>query len=182
MGPRRPLFLDRDGVLNRDFTPYIGSAEELELFPYTLDALEILDKAGYEFFVISNQQAVGRGHFPASVLDEQSAKIQAALSARGLSIRHIYYCTATSEENHPWRKPGCGMIFAARDEFGIDPVGAFLIGDRWSDIEAAVRAGCRPILVQSGDKHGEGWEEWEHQPERVFPTLLEAAEWIALLQ
>lgn len=174
---RKPLFLDRDGVLNRDMSPYIPDAESLEIFPWTAEALESLDRAGYDLFVVSNQQAVGRGYIPEEELQKQTEKIDRALAERGVKIRHYYYCRALSEENHPWRKPGCGMIEAARDEYGVDPRGAFLIGDRWSDVEAAHRAGCRPLLVLSGGTSA-GWEDWEFLPEKVFVDLLEAAKWI----
>src|SRR4051812_19328612 len=104
----KPLFLDRDGVLNRDLSPYIRTAEALEIFPWTVDALSKLAEAGYEFFIVSNQQGVGRGQIPEEELRKQTEKIEAALSTRGLSIRKFYYCRALAEENHPWRKPGCG--------------------------------------------------------------------------
>jgi len=166
-------------VLNRDLKPYITTAEQLELFPWTVDALRTLDAAGYDFYVVSNQQGVGKGVISPLELELQTEKIEAALAREGLRIRRFYYCTALADEGHPWRKPEPGMIEAAKEEFGIEPEGAFLIGDRWSDIEAGARAGCRPLLVLSGGTDEGEWLEWTHQPERVFPTLLEAAEWIA---
>jgi len=175
---RKPLFLDRDGVLNRDLKPYIKTADELEVFPWTLDALELLDAAGFDFYVVSNQQGVGKGVISPLELEKQTEKIESHLAQRGLSIQRFYYCTALSEENHPSRKPGSGMIEAAQQEFGVDPRGAFLIGDRWSDIEAGARVGCRPLLVLSGGTAEGEWLEWSHQPERVFLTLLDAAQWI----
>ncbi|HWA83437.1 MAG TPA: HAD-IIIA family hydrolase [Fimbriimonadaceae bacterium] len=179
MAERQPLFLDRDGVLNRDMKPYIATADELEIFPWTLDALALLDAAGFEFYIVSNQQGVAKGFISPLELEKQTEKIESALATRNLQIRRFYYCTALAADNHPWRKPGDGMIQAAREEFGIDPAGAFLIGDRWSDIEAGAKAGCRPLLVLSGGTDEGEWMEWKHKPEKVFPTLLEAAQWIA---
>jgi len=158
--------------------PYITTADELELFPWTLEALRILDDAGYEFFVVSNQQGVGKGLISPLELEKQTQKIEYLLKAQGLTIRRFYYCTALADESHPWRKPLPGMIEAAREDFRVEPKGAFLIGDRWSDIEAGARAGCRPLLVLSGGTLDEEWRGWAHLPERVFPTLLEAAQWI----
>lgn len=178
---RRPLFLDRDGVLNRDLKPYISTAEALEVFPWTLEALQILHDAGYEFFVVSNQQGVGKGFISPLELEKQTEKIADHLATRGLAIKRFYYCEALAEDNHHCRKPNPGMIEAAQLEFGVDPAGAFLIGDRWSDIEAGSRAGCRPLLVLSGGTDEGEWLEWSHQPEQVFPTLLEAAQWIVSL-
>ena len=70
------------------------------------------------------------------------------------------------------------MLLAAADEFDFDTSGAFLIGDKWSDIEAGYRAGCRPLLVYSGVTQTDTPLNWPYPPERVFPSLLEAARWI----
>lgn len=174
---RRPLFLDRDGVINRDLTPYVTTADELEIFPWTVDALEMLYNAGYQFFIVSNQQGVAKGFIQESELGKQTEKIVSALAEKGLRIEKFYYCRSLATANDPCRKPGCGMIDCARDEFGVEPRGAFLIGDRWSDMEAGARAGCRPLLVLSGGTK-EGWETWEYKPEAVFQNLLEAAKWL----
>jgi D-glycero-D-manno-heptose 1,7-bisphosphate phosphatase len=174
---RKPLFLDRDGVINHDLIPYVTTADELEIFPWVIDALQMLWEAGYQFFIISNQQGVGKGFIKEEELQKQTKKIEDYLATRGLRIEKYYYCRSLAEANDPWRKPGCGMIEAARDEFGVDPHGAFMIGDRWSDMEAGARAGCRPLLVLSGGTTA-GWEDWKFPPEEVFANLLEAAKWI----
>lgn len=174
----KPLFLDRDGVLNRDVAPYLSSLEQLEVFPWTAPALALLAGAGYDFYVVSNQQGVALGITSAEELERITDGIQDALRPVGVEIRKFYYCTAHDRENHPWRKPSPGMILAAGEEFGFDPAGAFMIGDKWSDIEAGARAGCRPLLVRSGvTPEGDG-TDWPYPPERAFPTLAEAAEWI----
>jgi len=176
---RRPIFLDRDGVINVDLDPYVTSADDFRLFPWTVDALETLDRAGYDIYVVSNQQGVALGLYTEETLREIDAKLQAAVAPRGFQIRRIYYCTLLRSEAGDHRKPGPGMVFQARDEFGLDLSGAFLIGDQPTDIECAHRAGLRPILVLSGVSRAGDWHEWPYQPERVFPNLLEAAEWIA---
>lgn len=175
---RRPLFLDRDGVLNVDVTPYISRREQLQVFPFVANALKMLHDAGYEFFVISNQQGVALGITPQEELDACTEIIQNTLRPHGFDIRKFYYCTANDRDKHPWRKPSPGMILAASEEFGFDPAGSFLIGDKWTDIEAGARAGCRPLLVSSGVTAKGEPTDWEYAPEQVFPTLLEASEWI----
>ena len=177
MAAKRPLFLDRDGVLNVDITPYVSRLELLEIFPWTVPALKLLAD-DYDFYVVSNQQGVSLGITPAEELDKITEAIQNACRAEGFEIRKFYYCTAKDAECHPWRKPSPGMILSAAEEFGFDPAGCFLIGDKWSDIEAGTKAGCRPLLVMSGVTSGEAFNGWTHPPERAFPTLLEAAEWI----
>jgi len=176
---RKPIFIDRDGVLNRDITPYLAHLDQLEIFPYTVDALERLHHAGFDIYVVSNQQGVALGITTPEELDRITEAIQAPLRARGFEVRKFYYCTWHDRDKHPWRKPSPGMILAAGEEFGFDPAGAFMIGDKWADIEAGARAGCRPLLVHTGvtplDDDGSGWN---YPPEAVFSTLVEAVDYV----
>ncbi len=176
---KKPIFLDRDGVLNEDIAPYLARPDQLRIFPWTVDALTMLDAAGYELYVISNQQGVALGITKPEDLEAITELIQAVIRPHGFQIRKFYYCTSHDRDQHPWRKPSPGMVLAAAEEFGFDPTGAFLIGDKWTDMECGARAGCRPLLVQSGvtavDSPSSGWK---FPPEQVFPTLLEAVEWV----
>jgi D-glycero-D-manno-heptose 1,7-bisphosphate phosphatase len=174
----KPLFLDRDGVLNVDVKPYVTHRSHFELFPWTVPALNLLFDAGFDLFVISNQQGVAKGITLPAELEACTEALRRAIAPK--AFRKIYYCLALDAEDHPWRKPNPGMILAAGQEFGFDPGGSFVVGDKWSDAECAARAGCRSLIVQSGlTKSFEETREWAHPPEAVFPTLLEAAEWLA---
>lgn len=175
---RRPIFLDRDGVLNVDISPYVCSTRDLSLFPWTISSLRKLHEAGFELFVVSNQQGVAKGLYTLEELDRINSILSDAAAAAGAPIRKIYCCTAPKRENHPWRKPAPGMIFAARDEFGLNLDGAFLVGDKWSDIECAVRAGVRPLLVHSGVTAPGEAEGWQHRPEAEFTDLRGAVEYV----
>ncbi|MFY9233219.1 MAG: HAD family hydrolase [Fimbriimonadaceae bacterium] len=174
---RRPIFLDRDGVLNVDPSPYVSRVEDLEIFPYTIDALVRLDRAGYDIYVVSNQQGVALGITPIEELPKIDEAFQSLLRPHGFEIKKFYYATSHKSENHPWRKPGSGMILAAAEEFGLDPRGAFMVGDKETDLIAGKAAGCRPLLVLTGRRSG-GWESYECQPEAVFPTLSEAVDYV----
>jgi D-glycero-D-manno-heptose 1,7-bisphosphate phosphatase len=177
-GKRRPIFLDRDGVLNRDITPYVSSLEEFEVFPWTVEALATLDRAGFDIYVVSNQQGVALGITPEAELDKMDAYLQGLLQPHGFQIKKFYYCKALRNEDHTWRKPAPGMVIAARDEFGLNLEGAFLIGDKDTDIECGRRAELRPLLVLSGVTAPGDELGWECPPEAVFPTLAEAAHYV----
>lgn len=175
----KPLFLDRDGVLNEDITPYVSHLSKLNIFPYTVNSLVRLSRAGFDLYVVSNQQGVSLGITPASELEAMVALFQELLRPFDVQIKKFYHCTALDSERHPWRKPSPGMILSAAEEFGFDPTGAFMVGDKWSDLEAGARAGCRPLLVLSGVTHDdESWQTWNFPPEQVFATLAEATDWI----
>ncbi|MEQ1823126.1 MAG: HAD family hydrolase [Fimbriimonadaceae bacterium] len=178
---RKPLFLDRDGVLNEDIKPYVSHRSKLKLFPYTVEALCLLNQAGYDLYVISNQQGVSLGITPQRELEAMVEMIQSPLRESGFEIRRFYHCTARDSDNHPWRKPSPGMILSASEEFDFDPTGAFVIGDKWSDIEAGARAGCRGLLVKTGVTEDDSYKQWKYPPEQVFENLLEAAQWVAQL-
>lgn len=178
MSGRTPLFLDRDGVLNVDVAPYVTRIEQLRIFSWTAEALRALHEAGFDMYVVSNQQGVALGLTPPEVLDAVTESIQSCIRPFGFQIRKFFYCTAHDGEEHPWRKPNPGMIHAAGEEFGFDPKGAFLIGDWWKDMAAARAAGCRPLLVKSGVCKSDEWQSWPAQPEAIFPSLMEAADYV----
>lgn len=175
---RRPLFLDRDGVLNVDVTPYVTHVDQLQIFPYTVATLKKLHEAGFDLYVVSNQQGVAKGITTMEVVQACTDKIQEACRAAGFEIRKFYYCTALAGEDSSWRKPKPGMILATRDEFGLDLEGAFFIGDKWSDIEAGAKAGLRPLLVYTGVTAPSDSTAWAYPPEASFPTLVEAADYV----
>lgn len=173
---RKHIFLDRDGVLNADVAPYVTRPEQLQIFPWTAQALKSLHDAGFDMYVVSNQQGVALGLTSPEVLDYITEALQSSVRPFGFEIKKFYYCTAHDGQEHPWRKPRPGMIRAAAEEFGFDPKGCFMIGDWWKDMSAARAAGCRPLLVLSGVCKGDEYLKWLDQPEQVFPTLAEAAE------
>lgn len=175
---RRPLFLDRDGVLNADVAPYVTRLEQLKIFSWTAPTLRRLYEAGFDLYVISNQQGVALGITSPEVLEHVTEAIQATVRPHGFEIKKFFYCTAHDGEDHPWRKPNPGMILSAAEEFGFDPRGAFMIGDWWKDMAAAKAAGCRPLLVLSGVCKSNEYKAWDVQPEAVFPTLVEAADYV----
>lgn len=175
---RKPLFLDRDGVLNVDVSPYVRRLDQLQIFPWTAPALALLYEAGYEFFVISNQQGVALQLTPIEELEKMNRALQAHLEPHGFGIRAFYYATALASEPASRRKPSPDMVLEAARDHGLDVRGAPFIGDKWSDVECAARAGCRPILVLSGVTAPGESASWSVRPEAEFDTLLDAARYL----
>ena len=175
---RKPIFLDRDGVLNVDITPYVSHLEKLELFPWTVDALARLERAGYDIYVISNQQGVALGITPIEELAKIDAAIQSALAPHGVQVRKFYYCLSHDGENDPCRKPSPGMLLKAQEEFGATLEGAFFVGDKDTDMECGRAVGCRPLLVLSGVTSPEEATRLDPQPERIFAHLGEVVDWV----
>ncbi len=174
----KPVFLDRDGVIVRDSDDYLRSAEALEPLPGAMEALVRLARAGAPLIVVSNQQGVSLGYFPESELSRMEARIQSWLEPHGVRIARFEYATALADSGDRRRKPEPGMLVDAAETLRFDLRGCFLIGDRESDMGAALACGVRPLLILTGKTRPDGWRSWSSQPEAVFPTLAEAADFI----
>jgi D-glycero-D-manno-heptose 1,7-bisphosphate phosphatase len=169
----RAVFLDRDGVLNevtvRDGKPYSpDSLADLVIVPDAADALALLRHHGFRLIVVTNQPDIARGR----ISREEVARMNHHLRSR-LPIDVVEVCEHDDKDNCDCRKPKPGMLIRAAARDGIDLSESFMIGDRWRDIEAGHRAGCRAILV------GDGYaNELKAAPDVSVASLTEAAKWI----
>ena len=182
---RPAVFLDRDGTLIEE-RGYLDRLDLLTLFPWTPDAIRLLNRAGFATVVVTNQSAIGRGIIEAPFLAEVHSALDARLACGNARIDRYYFCPhhpdATLEmyrHTCRCRKPGPGMIEQACREMGLDPQRSVMVGDRWVDVACGQAAGTRSVLVRSG--HG-GHEE-THAPEEaradaILNNLMEAVGWI----
>jgi len=172
--PAEPaVFLDRDGVLNkaiiRDGKPYPPrDLGEFAITPDARAALFALKSEGFLLVVVTNQPDVVRGRVNRAEVDAINAKL-----ASGLPLDAIEVCEHDDKEHCDCRKPKPGMILRAQQKLGIDLVRSFMVGDRWRDIEAGRRAGCRTVLI--GDGYG---ETFPSAPTFKVASLASAASWI----
>ena len=118
--------------------------------------IALLRRAGFLCVLITNQSAIGRGMITESRLHEIHAEMNRQLAERGTALDGIYYCPdvpsgddRTVVEN-PNRKPGPGMLHQAASDLGLDLARSWMVGDLISDVLAGLNAGCRSILVSSG--------------------------------
>ena len=147
---RRAVFLDRDGVLNRavvrEGKPYPpGNLDELEVMAGAREALESLVAAGFLLLVVTNQPDVARGTQGRPEVEA----IHAALS-KALPVDGFYVCYHDDAVGCECRKPKAGLMVQAAAEHGIELGASFMIGDRWRDVEAGQRAGCRTVWIDYG--------------------------------
>lgn len=144
------IFLDRDGVINRNRSDHVKSWTEFEFLPGVLEALKELSQLNWPVIVISNQAAIGRGLVSRQEVDEINSRMVEAVHLSGGRIDHVYYCPHRPDEGCDCRKPRPGMILQAAKEAGLDLPRSYLIGDAESDLLAAVAAGCQAVLVKTG--------------------------------
>jgi len=162
----KAIFLDRDGTLNVD-VGYLHQLKDLELFPWTVDALRLLKRAGYELVIVTNQSGLAQGLIQPGFVEQCHDEMRRRLQAGGTDLDALYYCP-----HHPrgtvaglgvdcrCRKPNPGMIEQAVRERGIDPAASWVIGDKWLDVNLGRNVGARSILVRTGW----GAEQEEQRP------------------
>lgn len=161
MGTGRAVFLDRDGVINRNvFNPATGEYEaplraaDFAFAPGSLKALRQLQSAGFLLFVVSNQPNYAKGKSSLAELSAIDAKMCRELAAGGVSLTATYYCLHHPEGVVPrysgacaCRKPSPYFLLRAIREFGLDAEWSWMVGDRQTDILCGRAAGVRTIFI-----------------------------------
>jgi D-glycero-D-manno-heptose 1,7-bisphosphate phosphatase len=144
---RRAVFLDRDGVINRERSDYVRSWSEFEFLPQALPALAALNWAGATVVVVTNQSVVGRGLISEQQLARIHDRMRSEISAAGGDIDAVYVCIHTPAAGCPCRKPRTALFESAAADLGIDLRESVMVGDALTDVQAARAVGCRPVLV-----------------------------------
>jgi D-glycero-D-manno-heptose 1,7-bisphosphate phosphatase len=180
---RRAVFLDRDGVINRNvFNPATGELEaplkpaSFEFIPGALEALRAIQNAGFLLFLVSNQPNYAKGK---STLEDLSAiheRLVGGLALYRVEFANFYYCFHHPNGNRysrvcACRKPSPYFLFEARDEFSLDLSRCWMIGDRLTDIECGNRAGAKTIFIARENTCSLAG----HEPDAVAPDLFAAA-------
>ncbi len=153
--PRPAVFLDRDGTLI-EHIPYLSDPAMVSLLPEAAEALKRLRRAGFATVLVTNQSAIGRGMLAVNRLDEIHTELNRQLALQGATIDGIYYCPDAPKSDdrtvveNPDRKPGPGMLLRAAADLNLDLGASWMVGDLISDVLAGLNAGCKSILVQSG--------------------------------
>jgi D-glycero-D-manno-heptose 1,7-bisphosphate phosphatase len=153
---RPAVFLDRDGTMSHD-VGYLRRIEDLRWFPSTVDAVRLLNRAGFLVCVVTNQSGIARGVIAPEFVPEVHARMAETLAAGGARVDGWFYCP-----HHPraevaalravcdCRKPEPGMIHQAAAQLSIDLARSFVVGDKQSDVGLADRVGARGVLVRTG--------------------------------
>ena len=182
---KRPaLFMDRDGTISEE-VGYVNHPSRFRLFPYTAEAIKLLNENGWLAIVVTNQAGVARGYFSEDVIIQIHEQIGRDLQNASARLDAIYYCAHHPSVGEPpyrldcdCRKPRPGLIARAAADFEIDLERSWMVGDRYGDVELARNARLHSAFVLSGYGRGE-WEyqrdSWAFEPELVAEDLLEAA-------
>jgi D-glycero-D-manno-heptose 1,7-bisphosphate phosphatase len=180
---RAAVFLDRDGTLVEEHG-YLDRLDSLSVFPFTADAIRLLNRAGLATVVVTNQAAVAHGMIDEDFVAEVHRELDTRLGRARIDA--YYYCPHHEDSRIgryrqacACRKPEPGMIDQACRDLDIDPRRSFMVGDRWSDVVCGQRGGARSILVRTG--HGARAEQRAQDGVRadaILNNLMEAVAWI----
>jgi D-glycero-D-manno-heptose 1,7-bisphosphate phosphatase len=182
---RPAVFLDRDGTLSEE-RGFIDRLELVEIFPWTSDAIRLLNRAGFAVVVVTNQSAIGRGIIDQAFLQSVHDAFDRHLAKSGARVDRYYFCPHHPDAPLPeyrvvcrCRKPAPGMIEQAAAELGLDLSRSFMVGDRPIDVASGHAAGVRSVLVRSG--HSSGGSDAPpglREPDAILNNLMEAVGWI----
>ncbi len=148
----KAIFFDRDGVINKERKDYVKTVAELEIFPNIVIPIKKLIKMGFLIVVITNQSAINRGFTTHHDVSDIHSRIQQFLQKNDARIDKFYYCPHKPDEHCVCRKPNPGLILRAVSELKIDLQKSWMIGDNETDVEAAVKAGCKYYKINSNDE------------------------------
>lgn len=148
----RTIFLDRDGVINRNRArgDYVKSWEEFQFLPGALGAIAKLTKAGFRLLVVTNQACVGKEIVPWITVQEIHARMMQEIARAGGRIDAVLCCPHTPQAGCDCRKPAPGLLRRAREEYGVDLGQALLVGDSVVDVQTADAVGMPAIMVLTG--------------------------------
>jgi D-glycero-D-manno-heptose 1,7-bisphosphate phosphatase len=147
----KAVFLDRDGVLNKEMGDYVCRLEDFHVLEQNIEPLKTLQSKGYLLIVATNQGGLAKGWYTEEELAKMHAHLRDVYQQHGVKFTDIFYCP-----HHPdftgdcdCRKPKPGMLLEGIKKYNIDPAQSYFIGDRERDVIAGTAAGVKGILIDS---------------------------------
>ena len=173
------VILDRDGTINHDSDHYIKSLDEWRPIKGSIEAIARLTQAGYRVVVATNQSGIARGLFDTTTLVSIHDTLQRAAAQVGGRIDAFFFCPHAADSACQCRKPKPGMLIEIARRFNVSLGDTYMVGDSLKDVQAAVAAGARPVLVLTGKGAKTRAEGGLPPGTRIFPDLAAFAEQLA---
>ena len=146
------VFLDRDGVINRNRPrgDYVKSWNEFQFLPGARGAIIRLTQAGFRLLVITNQACVGKGIVSWDKVQQIHELMMQEIARSGGRIEAVLCCPHLPDDGCHCRKPAPGLLKHAQEEYKVDLGRAILVGDSVKDVQTAAAVGMPAIMVLSG--------------------------------
>lgn len=166
------VFIDRDGTMGGSYN--VEFPQEYYNYEGTPKAFEILNENGFYPFIFTNQSCIAR---------RKDGGYDFAAEFSAIGAKDWFICPHDNGDNCNCRKPKTGLLEAAQKKYNLDLKECYVIGDRWSDMSAGGKMGCKLICVKTGrgqealncDRH-----KWaDYSPVYIAENLYEAALWLS---
>ena len=149
---QRAIFLDRDGVINKDLK-YLYKIEDFIFINGIFKVCQHLQNLDYKIFIITNQSGISRGYYTQTDYQILTDWMISEFNKNSVTILDIFHCPHLPNSNCECRKPNPGMLIEAKNKHNIDMQNSWMIGDKESDVQAAISSGvANTILLKSGHK------------------------------
>jgi len=179
--------MDRDGTLSHE-VGYINHLSRMRPYPFSAEAVRLINRSDRLAIVVTNQAGVARGYFTEELVKQVHQRMESILALDGAKLDDIFYCPHHPTAGKPpyrmdceCRKPKPGMLLKAAEKHNIDLSLSVMVGDKISDVEMAKANGMTGVLVLTGYGRGEfayQSDSWHEQPDFIAENLLEAVKWI----
>lgn len=145
MKKNKCIFLDRDGVINKDYVDYVYTVEKFQFLEGVVEALQKFKEAGYLLIIITNQSGIVKGIYK----EEDVMNVHNHIQAHTNNALDAIYFAPYHEKwtNSLTRKPNSLMLERAMAKFNIDPKQSWMIGDKPRDLYPAVKLGMRTGII-----------------------------------
>ena len=185
--PQRCIFLDRDGTINV-FGDFVRKSESLYLIPGAAEAIKRINASPFLAICVTNQPVIARGETTLGELEQIHFKLEDLLGDEGAYLNDLYFCPHHPDKGFPGevpeykikcncRKPNIGMLQKAQAHYNIDLSKSWMVGDTLQDVQTGINAGCRTVLLTSGDPRPYA-KYADAKPDYVAKDLAEAVDYI----
>jgi D-glycero-D-manno-heptose 1,7-bisphosphate phosphatase len=183
----RAIFLDRDGTIIED-NGYICRLSQSFIYDFSAEAISRMNKMNFMVFGITNQSSIARGICTPEQVETLNEEIKRILAKSNAQIETFYYSPyhvdgiiEAYKKEHHWRKPLPGMLLQAAEDYDINLSESYMMGDNITDIQAGINAGCKTVLVLTGQghKYKKILKEKNISPDIITDNILTAIEVIS---
>jgi D-glycero-D-manno-heptose 1,7-bisphosphate phosphatase len=154
---RKTIFLDRDGVINRDYG-YVHTIKKFRWLPKIIETIKFFNDNNFYVFVISNQSGIGRGMYSEKSVFKLHNWINNKLKNFGAHVDDFFIAPYFRESkkygssfHKNRRKPNFGMVYEAKKKWKVNLKKSFILGDQESDLELARRLRIKGFLVKNNN-------------------------------